>query len=112
MQPEKNLQANIPAVLLSAAEKTAAAQHISMDELTRAAVRRYLDEMSGIKEQRVDGITHELRDEEAEGDKAESQLFEERLRLFHDWVNSHGGNAVVLPDEAMERESIYGDHGG
>ncbi len=36
---------------------------------------------------------------------------EERLRLFHDWVNSHADNTVVLPDEAMERESIYGDHG-
>ena len=36
---------------------------------------------------------------------------EEWLREFNDWVNSHSGNSVVLPDEAMERESIYGDHG-
>jgi hypothetical protein len=36
---------------------------------------------------------------------------EERLCLFHDWVKSHADNTVVLPDEAMERESIYGDHG-
>lgn len=36
---------------------------------------------------------------------------EERLSLFHDWVNSHADNTVVLPDEAMERESIYSDHG-
>lgn len=35
----------------------------------------------------------------------------EWLREFNDWVNSHEGNSVVLPDEAMERESIYGDHG-
>lgn len=36
---------------------------------------------------------------------------EEWLREFNAWVNSHSGNSVVLPDEAMERESIYGDHG-
>jgi hypothetical protein len=36
---------------------------------------------------------------------------EEWLREFNAWVNSHEGNTVVLPDEAMERESIYGDHG-
>ena len=27
------------------------------------------------------------------------------------WVASHAGNTVVLPDAAMERKSIYGDHG-
>jgi hypothetical protein len=36
---------------------------------------------------------------------------EEWLREFNDWVNSHAGNSVVLPDEVMERGSIYGDHG-
>jgi hypothetical protein len=36
---------------------------------------------------------------------------EEWLREFNDWVNSHAGNSIVLPDEAMERESIYGGHG-
>jgi hypothetical protein len=36
---------------------------------------------------------------------------EERLRLFRDWSASHGDITVVLPDEAMERDSIYGDDG-
>lgn len=36
---------------------------------------------------------------------------EEWLQEFNRWVNSHANNPVVLPDEAMERESIYGDHG-
>jgi hypothetical protein len=36
---------------------------------------------------------------------------DERLQEFNAWVESHAGNTVVLPDEAMERESIYGDHG-
>ncbi len=36
---------------------------------------------------------------------------EEWLREFHVSVNSHADNTVVLPEEAMERESIYGDRG-
>ena len=36
---------------------------------------------------------------------------EEWVREFRAWVASHAGNTVVLPDAAMERESIYGDHG-
>ena len=36
---------------------------------------------------------------------------DERLQEFNAWVKSHAGNTVVLADEAMERESIYGDHG-
>ena len=35
---------------------------------------------------------------------------EEWIREFRAWVASHAGT-VVLPDAAMERESIYGDHG-
>jgi hypothetical protein len=33
------------------------------------------------------------------------------VREFKAWVESHTGNTIVLPDAAMERESIYGDHG-
>lgn len=65
-----NLHANIPAVLLSAAERIAAAQHISMDELTQVAVRRYLDEMSGIEEQGVNDVFQELRDKDGGGNKS------------------------------------------
>jgi hypothetical protein len=36
---------------------------------------------------------------------------DEWVREFKAWVVSHDGNTVVLPDAAMERESIYGDHG-
>ena len=36
---------------------------------------------------------------------------EEWLREFRAWVASHADKTIVLPDEAMERESIYGDHG-
>ena len=36
---------------------------------------------------------------------------EGKKRKFEEWVASHRDITVVLPDEAMERESIYGDHG-
>lgn len=36
---------------------------------------------------------------------------EEWIRRFEAWVASHSGTTVVLPDAAMEREAIYGDHG-
>lgn len=36
---------------------------------------------------------------------------DEWLPEFEAWAESHAGNTIVLPDAAMERESIYGDHG-
>jgi hypothetical protein len=36
---------------------------------------------------------------------------EEWLRRFEAWTASHADITVVLPDEAMERESIYADRG-
>ena len=36
---------------------------------------------------------------------------EEWVREFRTWAASHSGNSVVLSDEAMEREAIYGDRG-
>jgi hypothetical protein len=37
--------------------------------------------------------------------------FDEWMRNFEALLASFAGNTVVLPDDAMERESIYGDHG-
>jgi predicted double-glycine peptidase len=37
--------------------------------------------------------------------------FEERREHLRKFLESHAGNTVVLTDEAMERESIYGDRG-
>lgn len=36
---------------------------------------------------------------------------EEWTHEFSSWLASHADNTVVLTDAAMERESIYGDHG-
>jgi hypothetical protein len=42
---------------------------------------------------------------------AHQLLPDEWVREFKAWVEGHAGNTIVLPDAAMERESIYGDHG-
>jgi hypothetical protein len=36
---------------------------------------------------------------------------DEWMHQFDAWTKSHVDNTVVLPDEAMERKSIYGDRG-
>ena len=36
---------------------------------------------------------------------------EEWIARFHPWIDSHAGQTVVLSDEPMSRESIYGDRG-
>jgi hypothetical protein len=41
----------------------------------------------------------------------ESETAEEWIAKFHAWVDSHAGQTVVLSDEAMSRDSIYGDRG-
>jgi hypothetical protein len=49
------------------------------------------------------------------GSAGESRAYdlppEEWINRFEAWVASHSRNTVVLPDTAMERESIYGEHG-
>ena len=39
------------------------------------------------------------------------QTDEEWLKEFHEWMDSHSWQTVVLSDEAMSRESIYRDRG-
>ena len=79
MEPEKNLHATIPPALLAEAEQVASADRISVDELVRDAMERRLRERKrqklyaygeqqarklGIKEEDVDRIIHEFREEE------------------------------------------------
>ncbi len=82
MHSEKNLHAAIPHAVLAEAEKLAAAQHVSLDEFTYIAMKHYMDELGwrefyaygqqqaqklGIKEEDVDHIIHEYRQEEQAG---------------------------------------------
>ena len=44
MEPEKNLHAFIPSALLSELEKTAQAEHVTLDELMRQAAERFIED--------------------------------------------------------------------
>ena len=82
MEQEKNLHASIPPALLAKAEKIAAARPVSMDELMREAIQIFVEERSwreafafgkqqarrlGYKEEDVDRLIHEFREEERAG---------------------------------------------
>jgi metal-responsive CopG/Arc/MetJ family transcriptional regulator len=82
MEQEKNLHASIPAALLAEAEKIAAARHVSIDELMQEAVQSFVDERSwrevfafgkkqahklGYKEEDVERLIHEFREEDRAG---------------------------------------------
>jgi hypothetical protein len=44
-------------------------------------------------------------------EERKTETAEEWIARFHAWIDSHAGQTVVLSDEAMSRESIYGDRG-
>ena len=82
METEKNLHASIPPALLAEAEKIAAARHVSMDEFMLEAVQSFVEERSwkevfafgkqqahklGYKEEDVDRLIHEFREEDRAG---------------------------------------------
>jgi len=82
MATEKNLHASITPALLAEAEKIAAARRVSMDELMQEAVKSLIEERSwkevfafgkqqanklGYKEEDVDRLIHEFRDEDRAG---------------------------------------------
>jgi len=82
MDTEKNLHASIPHSVLAEAQKIAAAQHVSLDEFTYAAMKHYIDELGwknfysygqqqaeklGIQEEDVDRLIHEYREEARAG---------------------------------------------
>ncbi len=70
----------------------ARAEGLSVEALLEALVRRYVN-------------TPET------GSPSTGLSSDQWMRKFHAWLDSNAGNTVVLPDDAMERESIYGDHG-
>lgn len=43
--------------------------------------------------------------------EAHELSMEKRRQNLRAWLESHAQNLITLPDEAMERESIYGDRG-
>jgi hypothetical protein len=90
VETEKNLHASIPPALLAEAEKIAAARHVSMDELMKQAVQSFVEERSwkeafafgkqqaqrlGYKEEDVDRLIHEFREEDRAGKFHDSGRF-------------------------------------
>ena len=60
----------------------------------------------------VDVYLRELIDQkgtESEGSNGLSS--QERVRLLRDWASSHSTNTPLLSDDAISRESIYGERG-
>ena len=47
----------------------------------------------------------------AQGQGATFATPEERARAFRQWAESHSKDTPLLSDEAISRESIYGDRG-
>ncbi len=89
METEKNLHAAIPSALLAETETAARAEHITVDEFVRDAMERRLRQRRrqslyaygeaqarklGIREEDVDRIIHEFRDEERERQNKELGL--------------------------------------
>jgi|SRR5580692_3704861 hypothetical protein len=84
--PEKNLHAKIPPALLMEAENVAQAEHITLDDVMRRAVERYIEDRRwqkvyrfgeqqarklGIKEGDIDRIIHQRREKEREPENKE-----------------------------------------
>lgn len=81
MEPEQNLHAKLPPALLTEAENIAHAEHITLDDVFRLAVERYIEDRRwqkvyqfgeqqarklGIMEGDVDRIIHQRREKERE----------------------------------------------
>jgi hypothetical protein len=60
----------------------------------------------------VDVYLRELIDEKGnESERRNGLSSQERVALLRQWASGHGTNTPGLSDEAISRESIYGDSG-
>ncbi len=60
----------------------------------------------------VDVYLRELIDQkETESESNNGLSSQERVRLLREWASSHSTNTTLLSDDAISRESIYGDRG-
>ena len=60
----------------------------------------------------VDVYLRELIDEKrTESERSNGLSSQEPVALLRQWASGHGTNSPVLSDEAISRESIYGDRG-
>ena len=60
----------------------------------------------------VDVYLRELINEKGtESERSNGLSSQEPVALLRQWASGHGTNSPVLSDEAISRESIYGDRG-
>jgi hypothetical protein len=59
----------------------------------------------------VDVYLRELIDEKGTESERSGLSSQERVALLRQWASGHRTNTAVLSDEAISRESIYGDRG-
>jgi hypothetical protein len=60
----------------------------------------------------VDVYLRELiNDKEAEPERSNGLSSQERVRLLREWASGHSANTPLLSDDAISRESIYGERG-
>jgi hypothetical protein len=60
----------------------------------------------------VDDYLRHLLEETAVKEESTTTLTpQEKVRLLHEWTASHSSNTPLLSDEAISRESIYGERG-
>ncbi len=60
----------------------------------------------------VDANPLELIEQKTPESKTKNRLdSQERVRMLRDWASGHSTNAPLLSDDAISRESIYGERG-
>lgn len=60
----------------------------------------------------VDVYLRELIDQKrTESEKSNRLSSQERVRLLREWASGHMANTPLLSDDAMSRESMYGERG-
>jgi len=86
-----DIKLHIPPDIEPGLRAQARAEGVSLDVLLESLIRRGITSA---------GVAH-----------SPDLSLDEWMDRFNAWLASNAGNSVVLPNEAMERESIYGDHG-
>jgi len=60
----------------------------------------------------VNVYLRELIDEKGtESERSNGLSSQERVRLLREWVSGHSSNTPLLSDDAISRETIYGERG-
>ncbi|HXM33726.1 MAG TPA: hypothetical protein VN920_00930 [Pyrinomonadaceae bacterium] len=59
----------------------------------------------------VDVYLRELIDQKGTESESNGLSSQERVRMLREWASGHRANTPLLSDDAISRESIYGERG-